>query len=132
MNCWPSRSESHWANRRANRSLAPPGESRRQGALAASDRLAPARCAKRPAAPQRPRPNAEIVGGKVSFSSSACPQRRRVNAPRQLWKRCSQCLPPAFLAAYYNDQDSSTSTHLFGCEEVLHGRYASSVVCRTI
>src|SRR5215467_11221870 len=34
---------------------------------AATDRLAPTRCVKLPAARQRPLPDAEIVGGEVSF-----------------------------------------------------------------
>ena len=42
----------------------------RSSAPAASDRLAPSRRATRPAARQRPRPDAEIVGGKVSWQPS--------------------------------------------------------------
>src|SRR5262245_16661670 len=38
----------------------------RSGALAGTDRLAPAQSAARPTARQRPRPDAEIVGGEVS------------------------------------------------------------------
>ena len=38
-------------------------------APAATDRLAPSRCARRPAARQRPRPDAEICGGEVSLWS---------------------------------------------------------------
>src|SRR5262249_36557053 len=44
--------------------------SRRSTAPAAWDRLAPARCAIRPAARQRPRPDVENFGGGVSFRNS--------------------------------------------------------------
>src|SRR5262245_53700364 len=43
------------------------GGSQRSCAPAASDRLAPKRSARRPAARQRPRPDAEKFGGEVSF-----------------------------------------------------------------
>src|SRR5258707_1878235 len=63
--------------------------------LAATDRLAPARSAKRPAARPRSRPTAEIVfGGEVS----SCPPRRRFASPslpaRRIYREClslTQC-----------------------------------------
>src|SRR5262249_516845 len=46
------------------------GQTPRSSAPAATDRLAPARCARAPAARQRLLPDAEIVGGEVSFLTS--------------------------------------------------------------
>src|SRR5215468_10106021 len=47
-----------WCSRQGNQPLSAPG---------ALDRIAPAQHAIRPAVRQRPRPDAEIVGGEVSF-----------------------------------------------------------------
>ena len=53
-----------------------PPETVRSDAPASSDRLAPARCARAPAAQQRPRLDAEIVGGEVSWPPSLKWRRR--------------------------------------------------------
>ena len=69
MNGWPSRSDSHCPIRRATMSVGPPAASRRRCAPAATDRFAPARCATRSGARQRPRPDAEIDGVEASWHS---------------------------------------------------------------
>src|SRR4029453_11505433 len=44
-----------------------PGEKESRAGLVASDKLAPAQGGRRPTAPRRPRPDAEIVDGEVSW-----------------------------------------------------------------
>jgi len=65
-NCWPSRSDSHCPIKRAMMSV-PPAGAKPTMMRTASGRLAPTRCATRPAARQHRLPDAEIVGGEVSF-----------------------------------------------------------------
>ena len=68
-NDWPSRCDSALTDQaRDDVGRAAGGNEDDQSAPAATDRLAPAPCATRPAARQRPRPDAEIVGGEVSSS----------------------------------------------------------------
>ena len=69
LRCWRRRGY-RCARDRATISTAQKQRSQQRCAPAAPDRLAPAQYATRPAARQRPRPDAEIVGGEVSSRSS--------------------------------------------------------------
>src|SRR5262245_18813506 len=79
------------------------GERQQSNVPAAPDRLAPKRSVRRPAARQRPLPDAEIVGGEVSFWTSLASRHSITSsalfAERDLWNVRSRPHPIVTFAA---------------------------------